>query len=287
MRHARGHVNPGRPASRVEVLHFGPIGVQRRADRVAAEEPLEIRLAARIGDRSLLRNVAVTMRTPGNDEELAVGFLFSEGLLASGQAIAQVARCARDGEQHLNVVEVRLVSGVTFDPKLLDRRFSVSSSCGVCGKASLDSLSARGVEPLPIDDFKIDADVLHALPDRLREAQGVFARTGGLHAAGLFGADGERRCVREDVGRHNALDKVVGWALLGGTFPLDRHIVVVSGRASFEILQKTAAARIPILVAVGAPSSLAVQLARRFHVTLIGFARDGGFNVYASEERLV
>lgn len=280
-------MNPGRPVARVEVIHYGRDGLERRADRVAAEEPLEIRLLTRFGDRPLLHSVAVTMRTPGHDEELAMGFLFSEGLVSSRRSITEVARCAREGEQHFNVVEVRLAPGIAFDPALLDRRFSVSSSCGVCGKASLDTLSARGLEALPLGDFTVSADSLQRLPDRLREAQDVFDSTGGLHAAGLFDADGARRCVREDVGRHNAVDKVVGWALLGGTFPLDRHVLVVSGRASFEILQKTAAARIPVLVAVGAPSSLAVQLARRFRVTLVGFARESGFNVYSRAERLV
>jgi FdhD protein len=226
------------------------------------------------------------MRTPGSDSELAAGFLFSEGLLASRRSIAQVVRCVREGEQRFNVVEVQLAAGVAFDAHRLDRHFTVSSSCGVCGKASLDALGARGIEPLAVDDFRVSADSLCSLPDRLREAQGVFQRTGGLHAAGLFAEDGTRRCVREDVGRHNAVDKVVGWALLEGAFPLERHTLVVSGRASFEILQKAAAARIPILVAVGAPSSLAVALARRFRVTLVGFARDGGFNVYAGQERL-
>jgi FdhD protein len=273
--------------SRIEIVRYGRDGLERRGDRVAAEEPLEIRLLTRFGDRSLLHNVAVTMRTPGHDEELAAGFLHSEGLVSSRRSIAEVARCAREGEQRFNVVAVRLAAGIAFDPALLDRRFSVSSSCGVCGKASLDTLSARGLEALPSEDFEVSADSLCALPGRLREAQDLFARTGGLHAAGLFDADGARRCVREDVGRHNAVDKVVGWALLGGTFPLDRHVLVVSGRASFEILQKTAAARIPVLVAVGAPSSLAVQLARRFRVTLVGFAREDGFNVYSCEERLV
>jgi FdhD protein len=279
-------MNPSRATARVDVLRYDRVGVERREDRVAAEEPLEIRLALRMADRSLLHNVAVTMRTPGCDEELAAGFLFSEGLLVERASLARVVRCARKEEQRFNVVEVQLKDDASFDPALLDRRFAVTSSCGVCGKASLDSLDARGVEPVPIDDFTVAPHAIHALPGRLRACQGVFDRTGGLHAAGLFADDDAPLCVREDVGRHNAVDKVVGWALLAGALPLSRRILVVSGRASFEILQKAACARIPVLVAVGAPSSLAVQLARRFRVTLIGFARDGGFNVYAGEERL-
>ena len=278
-------MNPARATARVDVFHFGRVGVERREDRVAAEEPLEIRLALRVADRPLLHNVAVTMRTPGSDEELAAGFLFSEGLLAERASLARVLRCARGEEERYNVVEVQLSDHAAFDPALLDRRFAVNSSCGVCGKASLDSLNARGLEPLPVDGFTVTADSIHALPGRLRASQGLFDRTGGLHAAGLFDGDGDVLCVREDVGRHNAVDKVVGWALLGGRLPLERRILVVSGRASFEILQKAACARIPVLVAVGAPSSLAVQLARRFHVTLIGFAREGGFNVSAGAAR--
>jgi FdhD protein len=276
-------VKAGRAAVRVAVVHYRESGRDERDDRVAAEEPLEVRIAAA---GATARSVAVTMRTPGNDEELAVGFLFSEGFIAQRSSVAQVAHCAGADEQHFNVVEVRLAAGADYDATLLDRNFLVSSSCGVCGKASLDALAARGIVDLPAADFRIASRTIHTLPARLREAQGVFERTGGLHAAGLFDAEGARLCVREDVGRHNAVDKVVGWAILDGSFPLDGRVLVVSGRASFEILQKVAAARIPVLVAVGAPSSLAVQLARRFGVTLIGFARDGEFNVYAGAERL-
>ena len=276
-------MKPGRAAVRVGVVRYGETGRDEREDRVAAEEPMEIRIAAGVGP---VRSVAVTMRTPGDDEELAVGFLFSEGFVGQRSSVAQVVHCPGPAEQRFNVVEVRLAAGAGFDSALLDRNFLVSSSCGVCGKASLDTLAARGIAALPADDFRIAARTIHALPAKLRAAQGVFERTGGLHAAGLFDAEGERLCVREDVGRHNAVDKVIGWSLLDGRIPLERRVMVVSGRASFEILQKVAAARVPVLVAVGAPSSLAVQLARRFGVTLIGFAKGGEFNVYAGAERL-
>jgi FdhD protein len=257
-------------------------GVGReRSDRLAGEEPLEIR-AAGPGQEAV--RVAVTMRTPGNDFELAAGFLHSEGLLSSRLELAEIKYCTdvELGEQAYNVVTVHLRRPFAAD--LVQRNFGVTSACGVCGKASIDSIEVAS-EPLP-EGPVIAAAVIGELPDRLREAQRTFERTGGLHATGLFTADGELTLVREDVGRHNALDKVIGNRLLAGATPLGGSIALVSGRASFELVQKAAVAGIPVLCAVGAPSSLAVDAARRLGLTLAGFVRDGRFNVYAGASRV-
>ncbi len=250
------------------------------------EEPLEVGVEFSRDGKRVSRPVAVTMRTPGDDFELAAGFLFSEGILAGRDHLQEITYCQRAGAQEYNVVSVRLAPGLTLDEALLVRNFYTSSSCGVCGKASLEALELKGCEPLPPGLPELDPALLASLPQRLREGQAAFQRTGGLHAAGLFTAAGGLVVLREDVGRHNAVDKVVGHALLGGALPLDRHVLVVSGRTSFEILQKALTARIPAVVAVGAPSSLAVDLARRFQVTLVGFTRPDGFNLYAGEARV-
>lgn len=247
---------------------------------------MEIRLAWPGPEGRVTRPVAVTMRTPGDDFELAAGFLFSEGILSSPDQVAELTYCHDEGPQQYNVVEVRLRPGVVVDPSLFNRNFYTTSSCGVCGKASLEAVEVKGCAPLPRGELTVDADLLLELPDRLLEVQGVFERTGGLHAAGLFRADGTLRTAGEDVGRHNAVDKVVGESFLQRRLPLSEHLLVVSGRTSFEILQKALAAGIPVVVAVGAPSSLAVDTARHFGMTLVGFARDGGFNVYTGEERV-
>jgi FdhD protein len=255
-----------------------------RFDRLATEEPLEIRLRA--GGAS--RTVAITMRTPGNDFEVAAGFLHNEGILGSYEALRGISFCIDrdvDAEQRYNIVNVDLAARTLPDLQTLDRHFTTTSACGVCGKANLDALEQRGLAPVA-GDLSVDAETIVALPDRLRGAQNVFAQTGGLHAAALFDPAGELVALREDVGRHNALDKLVGWALLGRRLPLDRAIVLVSGRSSYEIVQKAVAARVPIVCAVSAPSSLAVDLARRFGVTLIGFLRGPRFNVYAHAERV-
>lgn len=233
-----------------------------------------------------LSSVSVTMRTPGDDFGLATGFLFSEGFLAGRDVIQEVTYCQTGEAQDYNIVTVRLRDDVAFDEALLNRNFYTSSSCGVCGKASLDAVSMKGCQPLPQGDMSLDAALLPRLPDLMVESQRGFKRTGGLHAAGIFDAEGNLLLVREDVGRHNAVDKVIGQALMDGDLPLDNRILVVSGRTSFEILQKAANARIPALVAVGAPSTLAVELARRFNITLVGFARGQGFNIYAGGERV-
>lgn len=251
------------------------------------EEPLEIRVETVEGGRQRSRSVSVTMRTPGHDFELAAGFLHGESLLRDRDQVREIAYCRPGEPQEYNVVSVRLKEGVSVDPDLLNRNFYTSSSCGVCGKASLEALEIRGGEALPSGTLFAEAALLARLPDLLREGQEAFRRTGGLHAAGIFDAGGGLQALREDVGRHNAVDKVVGHALLEGGLPLRHRILVVSGRTSFEIMQKALAAGIPMVVAVGAPSSLAVDMARRFNMTLVGFARASGFNVYAGGERVL
>jgi FdhD protein len=247
-------------AAAVEVLRL-PGGLTER-DRVAVEEPLEIRINGRA--------VAVTMRTPGHDEELALGFCLSEGLRPRGARLPD--------DLSANTVEV---DSAEFDPQRLQRSFYTSSSCGVCGKGALEAVAVEA--PRVESDLRVD---VRPLPDRLRAAQRTFAETGGLHATGLFDAEGELLCVREDVGRHNAMDKVIGWAFVNDRLPLTLNVLCVSGRLSFELVQKAAVAGCPILVAVGAPSSLAIELARDRGVTLCGFVRDGRVNVYSLPERV-
>jgi FdhD protein len=273
----------GQTRARVRVVEAGSVRVQQ--DELATEEPLEIRLHA----GGITRSVAVTMRTPGADFELAAGFLFSEGLISSRDDVDRLSYCvgndACDGEQQYNVVTVDLRPHVTPDLLLFDRNFGITSACGICGKSSLDQVERRGIAPLGPGPV-VSHDVLYGLPDELRRAQGLFAATGGLHAAGLFSKNGELIALREDVGRHNAVDKLVGWALLEGKLPLRERILMVSGRSSFEIAQKCVAAGVPMLCAVSAPSSLAVDLARRFGLTLVGFLRGDRFNIYAGVERI-
>jgi FdhD protein len=255
-------------------------------DALAVEEPLEIRVSwvDPAGGRRV-EPLAVTMRTPGDDFALVAGFLHGEGVVSKPHDLAELTYCRGGESQDYNVVLAKLASGVAFDLERLRRNFYTTSSCGVCGRASLDAVEAQGCRVLP-EGLVVDARFLAELPDRLRAEQAVFERTGGLHAAGLFDAGGEPSAVCEDVGRHNAVDKVVGRALLGGALPASEAVLVVSGRASFELVQKAVMAGVPTLVAVGAPSSLAVDLARRFRQTLVGFARDGGCNVYCGEERV-
>lgn len=248
---------------------------ETRRDVVAVEEPLEIR----VGTESL----AVTMRTPGHDFELAAGFLFNEGVIRSGADIRKIGYCQAEPQQY-NIVTVELGGDVEFDPKRLERHFFTTSACGVCGKVALDTLK---IHSKPIrSKFHVDADVLYALDAKLRGRQSVFERTGALHAAAVFDGSGELVLVREDVGRHNAVDKAVGAALLENQLPLDRHLLMVSGRSSFEILQKALMARIPIVASVGGPSSLAVDVAKEFGMTLVSFLRGRRCNVYAGRERI-
>lgn len=253
-------------------------------DEVAVEEPLEIRLQNGAATQSL----AVTMRTPGNDFELVAGFLFTEGLVKFRQQIGGLTYCVDKDvaeEQRFNIVNA-ILPDFAGSLERLERHFTISSSCGVCGKAHLDALEDRGVAPIR-SNVRVSNETILSLPTRLLEAQRVFAKTGGLHAAALFNDDGTLLAVREDVGRHNAMDKLIGWALLEGKMTLSACIALVSGRSSFEIVQKAAVARIPILCAVSAPSSLAVQLAQRFNITLIGFLREGRFNIYSGAERII
>ena len=245
-------------------------------DQVAVEEPLEIR----IGNRPFV----VTMRTPGNDEELAAGFMTSEGFTNSKADFREIDRCPLSSNPE-NTIRIRF--GNKVDQKSIEsRRYSaVSSSCGVCGKTSIEAIgsSFSQVE----SDLKVNSQLLFELPERLREKQVVFDRTGGLHSSGLFDQDGKLICLREDVGRHNALDKAIGYALLNGIWPLEKHILLVSGRVSFEIIQKALAARIPIVAAVSAPSSLAIAVAREYGITLIGFLRPPKMNVYSHPQRII
>ncbi|MGB1657659.1 MAG: formate dehydrogenase accessory sulfurtransferase FdhD [Longimicrobiales bacterium] len=257
-----------------------------RKDTLAVEEPLEIRVSWMERGQRRVEAVAVTMRTPGHDFDLVAGFLHGEGVVSSADEVAELTYCQGPEEQEYNVVEARLTAGASLDLELVRRNVYTTSSCGVCGKASLEAVEATGCQMLP-GGLSVRADLIPGLPDRLLEGQAVFERTGGLHAAGLFDASGERHIVMEDVGRHNAVDKVVGHELLARRLPANERILVVSGRASFELVQKAVVAGIPMLVAVGAPSSLAVDLARRFRQTLIGFTRNGGFNVYTEPERVV
>ncbi len=258
---------------------------RRAEEKLATEEPLEVRLVSG-GDRY---PVAVTMRTPGSDFELAIGFLFNEGILKHRADLRQVSYCVDrevGEEQRYNIVNVEVATGLKpQDIVPLERHFSMTSACGVCGRATLEALRARGYRPLE-DGPVLEPDVLRGLPVGLRQAQALFDTTGGLHAAGLFTPSGELLAVREDVGRHNALDKLTGWAFMQGRLPLSGHIVMVSGRSSFELVQKTVSAGATALCSVSAPSSLAVDLANELNLTLVGFLRDQRFNVYAGAQRV-
>lgn len=260
---------------------------REEADVLAAEEPLEIRLLWWEDGELTQKSIAVTMRTPGDDFQLAIGFLFGEGIITSRDDFIEVGYCLDEDEvQNLNIVTVTLRPGRTFDITRLERNFFTTSSCGVCGKAALEAVEIQGCEVLPPGP-RVDPLVIRSLPERLREAQAVFEQTGGLHAAGLFDLDGDLISLREDVGRHNALDKVIGEQVMAGNHRLDDRLLLLSGRASFELLQKSLMARIPLVAAVGAPSSLAVDLATTFNTTLLGFTRPEGFNIYTGAERIV
>jgi FdhD protein len=270
-----------RLTKRTRVVRIGPDGVVKREDTVAAEEPFELR----VGGRPL----AVTMRTPGHDVELAHGFLLSEGVIRGAGDVAGAAYCNSvddEGRNTLNVLDVVLAPGVAPPSPDVERAFYTTSSCGICGKASLEAVRLSSVYPVAGDEVRVAPAVLVRLPEILRGAQRVFDRTGGLHAAGLFTADGDPLVVREDVGRHNAVDKVLGRALLDGRIPLRGTVLMVSGRASFELVQKAVMAGVPMLAAVSAPSSLAVELAADAGLTLVGFLRGAEMNVYAHAHRV-
>ncbi|QUH00973.1 formate dehydrogenase accessory sulfurtransferase FdhD [Saccharopolyspora erythraea] len=272
----------GRVTVRRPVLHIKAGEPRRRPDTLAAEEPLEIRVAS--------RPLSVTMRTPGSDVELAHGFLLTEGVITGRDEVAAARFCdspGPDGRNTYNVLDVALAPGVEPPDPSIERNFYTTSSCGVCGKAALDSVRLRTRHSPAEDPLRLRADVLAELPGKLRAAQRVFDSTGGLHAAGLFDADGSLLAVREDVGRHNAVDKVLGWALMEGRTPLTGGVLMVSGRASFELVQKAAMAGVPMLAAVSAPSSLAVDLAEEQGMTLVGFLRGQSMNVYTGTQRVV
>ncbi|MFG3589729.1 formate dehydrogenase accessory sulfurtransferase FdhD [Streptomyces sp. NPDC047990] len=275
----------GRVTERRKVIRIRDGAESTRPDTLVAEEPLEIRLNGKA--------LAITMRTPGDDFALAAGFLVSEGVLGRTEELQSIVYCAgatEDGSNTYNVVDVRTAPGVVMPDITLERNVYTTSSCGLCGKASLDAV--RTTARWTIDDgddappVRLEPALLAVLPDRLRAAQRVFDRTGGLHAAALFTEDGELLDVREDVGRHNAVDKLVGRALQDGRLPLSRTVLLVSGRASFELAQKAVMAGIPVLAAVSAPSSLAVDLAAESGLTLVGFLRGASMNVYAGEHRI-
>ncbi|HWI32137.1 MAG TPA: formate dehydrogenase accessory sulfurtransferase FdhD [Microbacterium sp.] len=283
-----GRITARRPITRITVSDVEGDSERRRSDTLAVEEPLEIR----VGGTSL----AITMRTPGHDVELAAGFLVSEGVIAAGPDFRSAIHCGGPGtggpiagsaENAYNVLDVTLAPGVAPPDPDLARNFYTTSSCGLCGKASIEAVETVSSYDVGADAAAVSAALLTSLPDALRAQQDVFDKTGGLHAAGLFDATtGELVVLREDVGRHNAVDKVVGWAVLNDRLPLTGHVLMVSGRASFELVQKAVMAGIPILAAVSAPSSLAVELAEASGLTLVGFLRGASMNVYAHPERV-
>lgn len=281
---------PARPAGvqRFEIDRVTAGAATPIEDAIAIEEPLEIRLAYSGPDgRRAEQSISVTMRTPGNDAELAAGFLFTEGIIRSADDVERIGPCGPPAANGLiNVVRVELAESVAVDLDRLERHFYTSSSCGVCGKSSLEAVAVQGRYDINAAEFQLGADVLGSLPAALRSQQAAFEVTGGLHASGLFDSSGQILQVREDVGRHNALDKLIGHALMHGMLPLSRYGVIVSGRASFELLQKAMMAGLPMLAAVGAPSSLAVELARGFNMTLAGFVKPDLFNLYARPDRV-
>ncbi|MEY9849277.1 FdhD protein [Streptacidiphilus sp. BW17] len=270
----------GRVTERRRVVRLRDGRRDARPDALAAEEPLEIR----VGGRSL----AITMRTPGDDFDLVAGYLVAEGVVASGEDLPTLRYCAgtnAEGENTYNVVDARVADPAAV-PVSAYRQLLTTSACGLCGAETVDAVQKRLRYDLATDDLKLTSDLLYSFPDALRTGQRAFATTGGVHAAGLFTAEGRLLCVREDVGRHNAVDKVIGWALREGLLPLHRHALMVSGRASFELVQKAAMAGIPLLAAVSAPSALAVDLATETGMTLVGFLRDRSANIYAGADRI-
>ena len=261
---------------------------QTESDNVAVEEPLEIQLSSPTAEGSAAKSISITMRTPGDDDLLALGFLLTEGIIESADQVLAVAhRGEPDPDTGLqNIIRVELRPDVTIDLGKLERHFYTTSSCGVCGKTSLEALRVSGQSSLAKCTEKFPRDLIISMPQRVREQQRVFTKTGGLHAAAVFDSQGEIVVVKEDVGRHNATDKAIGALLQAGNLPGHRYGLLVSGRASFELMQKSLVAGIPLLAAVGAPSSLAVQTAREFDMTLVGFLRDENFNIYAGPDRI-
>lgn len=265
---------PADSRSEADILRWRDGRIQKTPDELVVEEPLEIRVRG--------RGISVTMRTPGHDEELAAGFLLTEGVVAAAHDLLKIAPCQRS--ERGNILNVQLAPEVAVDFEKLTRHVFASSSCGLCGKATLDAI-AQHFSPVT-SDAHFSAHTIASLPQRMRRSQADFDRTGGLHAAAIFDTAGQMLTLREDVGRHNAVDKVLGWALLNRRLPLDRHVLLVSGRSSFEIMQKSLAAGLPVVAAVSAPSSLAVEFAHRNGQTLIGFLRENRMNVYSHFDRI-
>lgn len=263
-----------------EIMKLTITGRSVQADDLAVEEPLEISLEYRTEGRLVRQVVAVTMRTPGNDEELALGFLFTEGIIRRLEEVEQVFMVED------NRVSIRLTGGAIPSIGKLDRNFYTTSSCGVCGKSSLDAIKAVSIYGV-LSDLTVDRSILYKLAVKPQAHQSIFRRTGGLHASSLFDLDGNIRCIMEDVGRHNALDKVIGSLFTNGRLPQQQSILLLSGRASFELVQKASMAGIPVVAAIGAPSSLAAQLAQEVGITLVGFLREGAMNVYSRMERIL
>jgi FdhD protein len=274
--------------SRADVQRVRAGRLERGQDSLAVEEPLEIRVSYVVDGRRRTDSLCVTMRTPGSDLDLAAGFLFTEQVIRSPGEIKDISHCVPAGAlgAACNTVRVDLVDGVDFKLERLRRNFYASSSCGVCGKASLEALEINVVGRIPESGFRVAESLVHSLPDLLNASQPVFRLTGGLHAAALFDDQGTLAECAEDVGRHNAVDKVIGAELRRGRVPISDRLLLVSGRSSFEILQKALAAQIPIVAAVGPPSSLALDLAKRFGITLLGFVREGRFNIYTGADRI-
>jgi FdhD protein len=305
---------PGLMETAIRRIHSGSDG-EDRTDVLAVEEPLEIRIGFHENGKLTHKPISITMRTPGDDAELAAGFLFTEGIVQSRDQITNIRHCGRGGNpsrgegvstqamyavtndtlptsrvsafenSETNTIRVDLNEGIEIDLMSLERHFYTTSSCGVCGKSSIEALHT-GAKKIENDTLKIAAEIIHRMPEALLARQKTFEKTGGLHASVIFDTKGEIDTIREDVGRHNALDKVIGAKFLAGEMPLNDKVLMVSGRASFELVQKALMAGIPILAAVGAPSSLAVELAREFGMTLVGFVRDDRFNIYTGKQRL-
>ncbi|WBV56192.1 formate dehydrogenase accessory sulfurtransferase FdhD [Chryseobacterium daecheongense] len=280
----KAHLLSNKSVKQIEIVKVKDNSSFQYTDDVSVEEPLEIRVVYHLADKKESRNISVTMRTPGNDAELAAGFLFTEGIIFDHKQIESIyapqAECARNSE---NIIIVELAEGFVPDLMNADRNFYTTSSCGVCGKGSIESIrTVSSFHNQTKENIEVSLETLYQLSEKLQSFQNNFSATGGIHASGIFDREGNLLALREDVGRHNALDKLIGHALSAGLLPLHDKILVLSGRASFELIQKAAMAGISIVAAIGAPSSLAVDLAKEFDITLLGFLRDNRFNIYHS-----
>ena len=275
---------PRSSVAEIAIIKVNEAGIENAKDSLAAEEPLEIRISFGLAEERIQKSISITMRTPGNDFELAKGFLFTEGIIEKAADIVNIKHC---NGLHENVVRVEMKENLQFDLSKLERNFYTTSSCGVCGKSSLEAVKTVCRLPLKKNtELLISPEIIYSLPGILKDEQAVFKKTGGLHACALFDVGGNLILTREDVGRHNALDKLIGAALEEDLLPLDKFVLLLSGRASFELVQKAWMAGIKVIAAVGAPSSLAVQMAKEFGITLIGFLRGRSLNIYSGQERI-